>query len=270
MYRYVHGLFACAALGLLAAGVVQAGVVIHSTSKDLTSGRQTDHNTVYVQNGLMRIDNLDKHGQLKSFTLFRDNAIWDARVDSHTYVKMDRTAMQQGAQRMNADMEKLKAQMANLPPERRAMVEQMMKRMHGVATGTVPLAQVTWTNTGRRESVGSYTCRIWESRTGGNLTAQYCVVPTGRLPGGQEIAQSMRSVSRMVKEMMSAFPPAARAASQRLAGFEAFHGYPVMVRQFEDGKPSSEDVVVDIREQTLPESEFEMPSGFTERQPFRD
>jgi len=38
------------------AGAAHAGVVIHSTSKDLKFGREADHQTYYVENGLVRMD----------------------------------------------------------------------------------------------------------------------------------------------------------------------------------------------------------------------
>jgi len=258
---------AAACLG--AAGVVQAGVVVHSTGKDLKSGRETDREVVYVQDGLVRIDKVDEHGQATQMTLFRDGAIWDVHLPQKTYTKMDKAAMQAGAKEMDAEMAKMRAQMANMPPEQRAMMEKMMGNMNAKPGGTAPARpEATWTDTGKTEHVGSYTCRIWESRFGARLDAQYCVVPKGSLAGGDELIAAMHQVSSLAHDIMAAFPVAAEATEREFAAFEKLNGYPVLVRHFSGDAPSTEYVVQSVDHQSVAADKFVVPAGFKEKPAF--
>jgi hypothetical protein len=155
------------------AGAVHAKVVIHSTSKDLKSGREADHQTYYVENGLVRMD-----------------------------TKMDKSAMQQAGQQMEQEL-------AKMPPEQRAMVEKMMGGA-GKPPAASPSQEGTWTDTGQTETVGKYTCHLCESRFNGQLETQFCVVPTAILPGGDELVSAMRRVGKIARDLASAMPAAER------------------------------------------------------------
>ncbi len=242
------------------AGVAHAGVVIHSTSKDLKSGREADHQTYYVQSGLVRIESADAHGQPRQITLFRDNALWELQPAQHTYTKMDKSAMQQA----NRQMEQ---QLAQMSPEQRAMVEKMMG---GAAKppGAPNPQEATWTDTGKTETVAKYTCRLWESRFNGKLETQFCVVPTGTLPGGDELVSAMREVGKTARDIASTIPAVAAASSRQLAAFERLQGYPILVRHFSNDTPTREDVLQSIDRQSVPARQFEIPKDYTERPAF--
>jgi hypothetical protein len=249
------------------AGAAQAGVVIHTSGKDLKTGRETDHQTSYVQNGLVRMEKLDEHGQPRQITLFRDNALWELQPAQHTYTKMDHAAMQQAAHQMDQEMAKMRAQMANMPPEQRAMMEKMMPGANGKTPGAAPPPEGTWTDTGKSETVGQYNCHVWESRFNGKLETQYCVVPAGALPGGDELLSAMRELGKIARELMSAIPAAA-GSSRQLMAFERLQGYPVLVRHFSGETPTREDIVQSIERQSLAANQFEIPQGYTERPAF--
>lgn len=249
------------AVCMVGAGAAHAGVVVHASSKDLKSGREADRQTFYVQNALVRIERLDEHGQIRQITLFRDNALWDLQPAQHTYTKMDKAAMQQ----VNQQMEQ---QLAKMPPEQRAMVEKMMAGASAKPPGAPPSQPGTWTDTGKTQTVGQYTCHVWESRFNGKLETQYCVVPTGTLPGGDELVSAMREVGKIARDLMSALPPAAAGASRELAAFDRLQGYPVLVRHFSGETPTREDVLQSIDRQPVPANQFEVPPGYTERPAF--
>lgn len=255
------GLAVTIAVYMIGAGTAHAGVVIHSTSKDLKSGREADHQTYYVQNGLVRMERIDDHGQPRQITLFRDNALLELQPAQRTYTKMDKSAMQQAGQQMEQEL-------AKMPPEQRAMVEKMMGGASGKSPGAAPQQESTWTDTGKTETVGQYTCHVWESRFNGKLETQFCVVPTGTLPGGDELVSAMREAGKIAKELASAMPEAASASSRQLAAFYRLQGYPVLVRHFSGETPTREDVVQSIERQSLPANQFEIPQGYTERPAF--
>jgi hypothetical protein len=255
------GLAVTLAVCITGAGTAHAGVVIHTSGKDLKSGRDADHQIYYVQNTLVRIESGDEHGQTRQITLFRDNALWELQPAQHTYTKMDKAAMQQANQQMEQ-------QLAGMPPEQRARIEKMMGGANGKAPGGQSAQEGTWTDTGKTETVGKYTCHVWEIRFNGKLEAQYCVVPTSTLPGGDELFNAMREVGKTVRDLMSALPRAAAAGSRELAAFDRLQGYPVLVRHFSGETPTREDVLQSVERQSIPASQFEIPQGYTERPAF--
>ena len=133
----------------LAAVAADAGVVIHMAAKDLPSGTASGQTVYYAQGGSLRMDSLDDRGHVTSFDLVRDGVIWRVDVTRRTYRKFDKASVQ--AQTQVAD-QRFQAILANLPPERRAMIEQRMKKLREGPT------DITWSDTGRSDKAGSFGC----------------------------------------------------------------------------------------------------------------
>ena len=110
-------------LGTLTAS---AGVVVHVSHKGAADAKPKDQEVVYAQDGLLRIDKLDDQGQVRDLTLVRDGAFWHVDMQQHTYQKFDKSAV---AAQQSEMKDRMAAMMQNMPPERRAMVEQRMKAM---------------------------------------------------------------------------------------------------------------------------------------------
>jgi len=240
----------------LAAVAANAGVVIHMATKSLPDGKQSDHTVYYAQGGFLRIDSLDERGHVTSIDLIRDGVIWQMDVQKRTYEKFDKAHVQS---QMQVRDEQLNAMLAKLPPEQRAVMEQRMKKLRE------PRMDVAWSDTGRNERSGSYSCRIWEEKHTGKLRGEYCVVATGNLPGGDELAASLNNAYAAAKDALSGNPLAAKVL-QNYASFNAMSGFPVLHREIEGGKPYEEDLMTSIERQSLPADKFAIPKGFTEKQ----
>ena len=240
----------------LAAVAVNAGVVVHMASKNMGSGKQSDKTVYYAQGGFLRIDSLDERGHVTSIDLMRDGVIWQMDVEKRTYQKFDKAHVQSQMQVMD---ERLNAMLAQMPPEQRAVMEERMKKLKE------PHMDVTWSDTGRNEKSGSYSCRVWEEKRAKKLSGEYCVVAPGSLPGGDELDASLKNAYAAAKEALSGNPLAARIL-QNYASFNAMAGFPVLHREIEGGKPFQETLMTNIERQSLPADKFAIPKGFTEKQ----
>ncbi len=247
------------------------GVVIQMTRQDLPSGKPSPSGSIYIQGGMLREDHVDGRGHIDSYSVIRDGAIWDVNTQARTYEKMDKATMQQEAARLNTMLSGMKAQMASMPPERRAMVQKMIDRFEGNA-GAEAMPQVTFVDAGKDETSGSYRCHVWEMRVGDQADMQYCVVPWSSVPGGDQAEAAWKQVTAMTKDMMSAvsLPGLSRMANDRMKAFSDPHGFPVVTRQISDGKPMSEEVVTSIQQQSIPADRFEIPKGFKQVSPMDD
>jgi hypothetical protein len=245
------------ALGLAAATTAGAGVVMHMAEKDLASGKQSDHEVWYLQGGMMRVDTLDDRGHIRRMSMLRDSAIWEFDVEKRTYSKLDKAAMQ--AQMAYAN-DKMKEMMAKMPPERRAQMEQAMKNMQQPKHH-----EYTWTDAGRSDRAGPYSCHVWEGRHDNKVSEEVCVAPTGSLPGGDELVATMRQALTVVRDVMSGTPMAGAAFSDFAKRYEQMNGFPVLTRHMSNGKAYRETLVTAVDRQAVPGDKFEIPKGFTEK-----
>ena len=242
-------IFSLLALSLIAA-TAQAGVVVRISAKNLASGPSSDHQVYYAQDGMLRVDTLDDRGHVAKMSIVRDGVIWEVNVQKRTFSKMDKAAMQAKMNRVN---DQLQAMLAKLPPDKRAMMEQHLSQSQQSG------ANFTWNDTGKSEQSGQYNCRIW----GDKVTTQYCVVTPGSLPGGEELAASMRKAYATAQDLFSGIPRMA-ALADHFAQISKMNGFPVLTRHIEGGNAYREEFVNGVERQALPADQFAIPKGFTE------
>ncbi len=215
---------------LCASAAARAGVVIHDTTS--TQG-DTGEKVLYAQNGMLRTEQRDAHGQLTHFTIIRDGAIYQFNVSAHTYTKMDRETMQEIT--------------ARIPPQFR----EMMQKMRGEQGGkTDDLLQ----DAGRTEHVAGYTCHVWTLAPGGQRE-EMCLVPFADLPGGDELNATMQQVARTVTAVMSAsYLPVSSRDLTRLAQLK---GSPVRTRD-----AYQESHLKSIERRSVAADLFQPPTGY--------
>ena len=244
------------------------GVVIQMTRQDLPSGKPNPNGSIYIQGGMLRQDHVDSRGHIDNFSIIRDGVIWEVNTQARTYEKMDKATMQQEAEKLNTMLQGMKAQMASMPPERRAMVQAMIDRFEGTG-GAAAMPKAAFVDAGKDETSGSYRCHVWEMRVGDRTEMEYCVVPWNSVPGGEQAEAAWKQVAAMMKDMFSSvsLPGLAKMANDRMKVFSDPHGFPVVTRQISGGKPTSQEAVTSIEKQSIPADRFEIPKGFKQVSP---
>jgi hypothetical protein len=235
--------------------VAEAGVVVRYETKDVTTGKTWDDTVLYAQDGMLRMDSLDDRGQVTHMAIARDGVIWDVDVPRRTYTKIDKAFVQQ---KLGAATSQLQAMMAQMPPERRAVMEERMKQMQQ-ADGVV------WNDTGRSEQAGAYRCRVYEEkRTDHKARVEYCLAAPGSVPGGDELAAAIHKAALTAQDIFTGVPETRRRADQ-FSRFAKMNGVPVLKRQLEGGKASREERAKSIDRESLAADQFVIPKGFTEQ-----
>jgi hypothetical protein len=235
--------------------VAEAGVVVHYETKDLTSGKTRDDTVMYAQDGMLRMDSLDDQGHVTHTAIARDGVIWEIDVRQRTYMKIDKAVVQQ---RMGAATAQLQAMMAQMPPERRAVMEERMKQMQQPDG-------VVWNDTGRSEQAGAYRCRVYEEqRTDRKARAEYCLAAPGSVPGGEELAAAIHKAALTAQDIFTGVPQVRRRADQ-FSRFAKMNGVPVLKRELQGGKVSREEHARSIDRESLAADQFALPKGFTEK-----
>src|SRR5688572_17061084 len=159
-------------LGALGAQAAFAGVYVEMVNRD--GGQEELAQKIYVQNGLGRF--VDADGRA---TLIKNNTMYIIDDKDKSYVAFDKATMEQLAKKISVQMEQAKEQLAKLPPEQRAQMEQMMPGLSGGERKHI----VEALDTGKSDKVDGRACRVWDIKRNGELDDQICVVPYSSLPG---------------------------------------------------------------------------------------
>ena len=177
------------------------------------------------------------------------------------YYVLDEAGMQKMAGEVGSAMREA---LEGMPPEQRAMVEQMMKsRMPQAATDPVTLHR-----TGGSATVNGYACTSYQLRRAGATVQELCVADWGDIEGGRDAAEAMTRMGRFFQDLVQQLSDALGMdvlgeQQQFLAHLEELDGWPVLVREFdEDGELWSEVRLVSAETTNVDPELFQAPAGY--------
>jgi hypothetical protein len=248
--------------GLFAAQAAFAGVYVETVDHNLTTGASGIKQKMYVQNGVGRFVDGDGRG-----SLIKGDTMYIIDDQEKSYVVFDKATMQQLATKLNAEMAKLKEQLAKLPPEQRAQMEQMMGGAGAMLGGGGQKWTVEVADTGKSDKVEGRNCKLWDVTRNGELDEQICVVPYSALPGKENFQAVFGNFAKVFEEMAKSVPMLSGMMANEFDAQLKTNGYPVRRRGYESGKLSDEETLVKVwREEAIPASMFEIPAGYKQKQ----
>ena len=256
-------------IGSLVLGVVlaaldaEAGVYVGHVIRDTASGAERPGIDMYFEGGKARIEDL--RGKRPGVTIYRDNTLYMLDPKKKTYVAMTRAELDEMAGKMGDAMGEMQAQLASLPPDQRAMVEQMMKSK-GAGTSGAGEAKphvITATDSGKSESVNGKNCRTWNIKSDDTLVRQLCVVPYASLPGAAEMRDVIKHLAELTEKLTAAVKQFDTGAADELNGIGRVDGVPILTRSFTDGQPDgTESIVKEWTTRANPANLFGVPVDY--------
>ena len=246
------------AFAALAAQAASAGVYVEMVDHDIKADRTSLAQKIYVQNGDGRFVDAEGHA-----TLIKKGTFYIIDDQDKSYVMFDKATMEQLAKKISEAMEKMKAQLAQMPAEQRAQMEQMMPGLSGSdKKWTVEVAE-----TGKTDKVDGRTCRLWDVTRGGKLDDQICVVPYSDLPGKENFQAMFANFAKVFEEMAKSVPMMAGMMTNEFSAQSKVNGFPVRSRGYEEGKLGDDEQIMKVwREETIPAATFEIPAGYKQKQ----
>lgn len=179
-------------------------------------------------------------------------------ITKKSYMELTKADLDQMKGQMDAAMAQMQEQLRSLPPEQRAMVEQMM-RGRGMATAALAAPKVEYRQTGT-DKVGQWACSKYEGSVTGQKTMEVCTVD----PKEFGLTAADFEIARQLSEfMMSMLPQMQAPFVNGTAKAEGFSGVPVRRTSFRNGTVESVMEITETRRQSFPAATFEVPAGFS-------
>jgi hypothetical protein len=242
-------LFAC---GLILCAPVWAGKRIQMETTDLTNNtvRQdemlVDTNRFRVNSGPGSVIFLTDGGRSRMLMLDKQR---------NEYREIDEQMMNELGQQMQGMMAQIEAQMKNLPPEQRAMMEQMMK-------GKMPpqmaqAARPVFTAKGAG-TVNGFRCTNYEGAVGGQKIAEICSAQPADLkltPADFQVFDKMREFTAGLQRAVQNMPITAALSS---IGDSQVDGFPVQQTSFNNGRAASKSELKSVTEASFTDADFSL------------
>ena len=262
------------ALVLGLSGNAMAGVVVTSTQTKLDT-HQASPMMVYVEADRLKVVTPE------NTMIFRGdlNRMWVIEPQRRTYMEMTPETMQMmsgqlagaGAQ-LGAAQAQLQAQLAQMPPEQRAMMEQMLagRGLGGPPGGRgAPAAppQISFSKAGGSKTIAGWNCDVYRKTVNGQQEEEVCIA---RITAAGLTAADFQVLNRfstfMQPILSSPMVPHTDYMNwsdmNRAVGFE---GMPLDTTTYVQGRPNMQQTVNKIDRTAIPANTFDLPPGFTKQ-----
>ncbi|MBT8092409.1 MAG: DUF4412 domain-containing protein [Gammaproteobacteria bacterium] len=252
---------------LLLSPCTYAGAVMDMVIQD-ASGRETGRSIIYAQSNMIRIDEVGA-GQGDGSMIFLGDKLLYLDHREKSYFVMDEAMLDDVSAQMNEAMAEMERQLASMPPEQRAMVEQMMKgQMQGMMTkpdAPIPAPSVESLGSGKWQS---HDCEKYAVFEGGEKTQEVCATDLAGIDGADEIMQAFRSMAAYITELAESMPMMADEGLNPGELMDKINGFPVHAIDFENGKVVGQSSLDSVTEKDLDPQLFAAPDGYLRQDPF--
>lgn len=264
MMRIVAGMAA-----LILAPLALAGVEMRMLEKDLARN-ETQTMQIYAQGGMLRLDTAGGPYTSDVSMIFLGDRFLVLDHEKKSYIVMDQAMLDKVGSEIDKAMKQMEAQLASLPPEQRAMAEQMMKsQLQGIMGNEKPKPAPRIERVGTGDWQGK-ACTRYEVYEAQQKTQDICSTPLTGIDGAEEMMSAFTGMAAFVEEMARSMPGPMADGFDTNPGkiMEAVGGFPVVTTDYYRGRAESESVVESIVEKALDAALFAAPVDYTQQDPF--
>ncbi len=256
------------AIFLLATPPVFAGVEMDLVTTD-AEGAVTESVKLYAQSGKIRMEDIgDASGQDMSMIFIGREFIVVDHSD-RSYIVMDEAMVVEMGAKMKEAMDQIREEMADMAPEDRAIVEQMLQSGTGGTGGEedVPSVRVQKVGSGNWQSGN---CTRYEIFDGSEKTQEICSAPLDGIDGADEALRAFANMARFINTLSESMPGplGASMAGNPMGLMEQIDGFPVRTVDYVAGSLVAVTTLESVRDKTLEANLFEIPDGYRQVDPF--
>lgn len=183
--------------------------------------------------------------------------------DRQEYMEIDRNTLSQFAdsvsemkQQMAPQLAQMREQLKSLPPEQRAMIEQQMGAMVGMAAPeSQPAAPVKLVKRGSKKIAG-FKCVAYDAMQGNEKLSEVCLATAADAGVSKADFATLSAMMGFMRDMASSaqkFSAGLGSASTPMMMLGGAEGVPVSVKEFKGGR---EYAIGDVSDKALKEARF--------------
>lgn len=235
-----------------------AGVVIQQEGIELGGSKQKQKMTLYIQAGKLRMDG-EMEGKKTAVIFDGDKQVmWMLSPDEGTYRELNGPQMEQIGQEMSKAMQQMQAQLGNMPPEQRKMIEEMIKQQTG-GGGAAP--QITVQEKGS-EKVGSFNTTHYAVLSNGQLTQEVWAASTDEVHVDEADYKTFQAMARFWEPLQRNAPKGSWSAP----AVQQIKGLPIKTVVYDGPRPGFEWDVVKVEQKSVDSNLFTLPAGLKKQQ----
>lgn len=190
--------------------------------------------------------------------------------DDKSFMVIDEAMIDSIGVKLSGYEAKMREALKDVPPEQRAMVEQMMKgRMPPQATAPAR-PKIEFRNTGERDTQNGYPSDKYEATIDGRKTQELWVTDWDNVDGGGDAAEAFQAMADFFKQMRDSMPRFGVDEDADDNPFEHMRemgGFPVLTYDYaSDGSFASESSLRSSTQRAVAAAEFEPPSAYKRRE----
>lgn len=251
---------------------VPASAGLDVKTRMVANGKDAGTSRIRSEGNSLRIDiDAPPSGQGATFLVFdaTKETLYVLRPEDRTYIELDKDFAATLSRQMDETRRMLQAQMKNMPPDQRAMMEKMMEN------GSLPFQNTKETkkrkplevrNTGESDTVGGKPCTLFALSRDGEPKADVCVASwesVGLRPDDMQAFRKFGAFQARMSESMSGAMP---ETEQPFELFEQVDGFPLRTRRYENETVTAETFYEELQQTEVSAESFEIPAGYTKIQ----
>ena len=199
----------------------------------------------------------DAKGPEHTRMIFRGdkNVMWVVDDAKKSYQQMDEATIDRMAAQMSDARAQMQARLAQMPPERRAQAEAMMKKFQ---SGTAP-TRVEYRKIGGTKLIAGHLCTGYDSYYGKDLQAHLWVAPYSSL----NVSPSDAAVFKKMGEFFGKLTASMGGnRNQDYVPMHELNGIPLLTQDVDDGKVTRETLVESVSRSPIAAGTFDVPAGY--------
>lgn len=260
-------------LGLLLAAMLSGAIsepasgAVHMVVEiqDFKTGSEAPRRAhIWVAGNRVRIDDSwEAAGITWSTMLYHgdEDVFFALDQEQQSYIRFDRPTLTAIGATVRMLRVMLDSKMAGLSSEQRATATRMLGSSETFDKGAVPLATH---DTGTRAVVDGLDCRVVEVRRGGSLVGMAWVANWELVALEKDSLRVFTKLAALLGELNGTVNLAG-VPTQLFEVFEGFGGFPVRVRWYRDGKPTSEVRFISVTKEETQSQVFGVPDDYRRR-----
>jgi len=257
-----------AMLVLASTAIAAPDVVVTVEKKDLAADPPAvETQMIYMAPDKLTAEGADGHGGKISMVYRGDrDLIWTIDHASKSYVEMDRATMTQMSAQLDAALQQMQSQLAQMPEDQRKVVEQMMKDKMGDTAKKKPVVAIQPTDT--KQTIAGKACKRWDVQVDGVKTAELWGASWKDAGVDKESFAAFHDLAAFMQSLMDSSPVLANAVAGEggmFQGLDKVDVCPVLIRSFADGKPVEETLFKSVQPGKVEASRFEVPHGYEKK-----